>query len=177
MIISSLSLIFICAIHSHFTWGNFPCLSFLYLQFHNYFFPFSKYLSCVIFSFFKFTIISFQLIVTFSLSLGKISPKQSDVSTLFTGEISRLFSGGNSPLCKVLLLLAYFLGEISPALTLLYLKIYDFFFLLSKYSSMLFMVFLLGKIPPLNHSVFTNLGLFLSILKIFIFHCGKFPQS
>ena len=55
------------------------------------------------------------------------------------------------------MLLAYFLGEISPALTLLYLKIYDFFFLLSKYSSMLFIALLLGKIPPPKHSHSQNI--------------------
>ena len=77
--------------------GNFPRLSFLYLQFHNYFFPFSKYLSCVIFSFFKFTIISFQLIVTFSLFIGEISPEQSDVSSLFTGGNFPPFHWGKFP--------------------------------------------------------------------------------
>ena len=76
-----------------------------------------------------------------------------------------------------MLLLAYFLGEISTALTLLYLKMHDFFFLISKYLSMLFIVFLLGKISPPKHSVFTNLGLYLSILKIFIFQFSKYLFS
>ena len=51
---------------------------------HNYFFPFSKYLSCAIFSFFKSTINSFHLLFL-AFSLGEISPKQNDVSGLFTG--------------------------------------------------------------------------------------------
>ena len=79
-----------------------PLLSFLYLQIHNYFFPFSKYLSCAIFSFFKSTINSFHLLFL-AFSLGEISPNKT-------------------------MLLVYSLGEISPDLCSLYLQMYDYFF-------------------------------------------------
>ena len=79
-----------------------PLLSFLYLQIHNYFFPFSKYLSCAIVSFFKSTISSFHLLFL-AFSFGEISPNK----TMF---------------------LVYSLGEISPDLCSLYLQIYDYFF-------------------------------------------------
>ena len=104
MIIFFHSLIFICAIYSQFTAGGgvTPLLSFLYLQIHNYFFPFSKYLSCAIFSFFKSTINSFHLLFL-AFSLGKISPNK----TMFP---------------------VYSLGEISPDLCSLYLQMYDYFF-------------------------------------------------
>ena len=101
MIISFHSLIFICAIYSHFTGGP-PLLSFLYLQIHNYFFPLWKYLSCAIFSFFKSTVSSCYLLFL-AFSLGEISPNK----TMF---------------------LVYSRGEISPYLCSLYLQMYDYFF-------------------------------------------------
>ena len=129
--------------------GGTPLLSFLYLQIHNYFFPFSKYLSCAIFSFLKSTINSFHL-VFLALSLGEMSPNK----TMF---------------------LVYSLGEISPDLCSLYLQMYDYFFPFSDIHICYLYPFHWrggGEISShLKLSIYANSQLFPSIFIIFIMCC------
>ena len=151
MNISFHSLIFICAIYSHFTGrrggGKFPpLLCCLYLQIHKYFFPFSKFLSCVIFSFFKFTIISFHLLFL-AFSLGEIFPKHSDVSSLLTGGkfpptcalyICRCMIISFHSLIFICAIYIHFTrggGGFLPLLSFLYLQIHNYFFPFSQYLS------------------------------------------
>ena len=162
-------LIFICAIYSHFTGrrggGKFPpLLCCLYLQIHKYFFPFSKFLSCVIFSFLKFTIISFHLLFL-AFSLGEIFPKYSDVSSLLTGGkfpptcalyICRCMIISFHSLIFICAIYIHFTGgggggggRFLPLLSFLYLQIHNYFHFHNIYHVLfLARIFSLSEIPP-----------------------------